>query len=123
VSRAATQRAGVTFAADPDSLPVVDPRRDLDPERPLLHDASAPLATVARRLHDRAGAAAARARLRPHELADRASRAVLHLAAAVALRAPRRPGARLRAAPATAAARDARPDGDVAGRAACGLHE
>src|SRR5947209_11228541 len=123
VSGSAAQRAGVTFAAEPDPLPVVDPRRDLDAERTLLDDASAARAAIARSLHDGARTAAARARLRPHELAERASRDVLEIAAALALRTSRRAGARLCAVPPTAPARDARPNRNLARRAGGRLHE
>ena len=58
------------LAGQADPLGVVDPRRDLDFERPLLRHAAGALAVGARLADDLAGPAAVRACLAPDELAE-----------------------------------------------------
>ena len=79
VAGEAAARTGMAGAADPDLLAVVDPGRDLDLELYLLERAAGTLAADARRLDDAPGAAAGRARLRAHELAEDAARDLLQL--------------------------------------------
>ena len=88
VAGAAAERAGVALAADADALAVVDPRRDLDLERPLLDDAARAVArrcTAARRSgRDRRSA---RHACGADELAEDAARDLLEPAGAAARRA------------------------------------
>src|SRR5438067_13431405 len=123
VAGAAAERPRVTFARQADALAVVDARRDLDGQRPLLYDPPAPRAAPARILDHPPRAAASPAGLRAHELAERAPRHVLHVAAALAGRA--RDGARpgLGAAAVAAVAGDAHLHGHLARRARRRLDE
>src|SRR5205823_1664326 len=69
--------ARVALAADTDLLAVVDTGGDRHLEPPLLDPARGSVAVGARRGHEPAGPAAARARLRPDELAEHAPRDLL----------------------------------------------
>ena len=69
--------ARVSLPVHPDPLPVVDPRRDVDVARPILHEAAFAGARLARRLDDRACPLAARTRRGAHELAEHALRHLL----------------------------------------------
>src|SRR5262249_19391906 len=73
----AAERARVPCAGEADALAVVDPRGDLDVERPLVERAAGAAAGLARVLDDPAGAAALRARHGAHELAEDAARDLL----------------------------------------------
>ena len=66
----AAQRARVPRAAHPDPLPVVDPGRHVELQRHVLERPAVALAALARRLDQAAGAVAARAGSRPHDLAE-----------------------------------------------------
>src|SRR5581483_3668031 len=70
VAGTAAQSPGVTLAAEPDPLAVVDARRDLNRELPLLQHPAGAVAGRARMLDDAADTCAARAGLRPDELAE-----------------------------------------------------
>jgi hypothetical protein len=72
VAGPAAGQAGVTFAGQPEPLTVVDARRDLDRERPLLHDPSGAVAFGTGALDPPSRAAARRTRLCAHELAEHA---------------------------------------------------
>ena len=64
VARLAARQPGVALAGDADPLAVVDARRDVDVEPPLVEDPPAAAAGLARRLDHATGAVAAWARLR-----------------------------------------------------------
>src|SRR5206468_60201 len=106
--------SGVTLAADPDLLAVVDPGGNRHVEPPLGDLPAAAVALGARRGDEVAQAAALRARRRPHELAEHAARHLLHAAAAGARRARDRRRAGLGAVAVAPVARDADPEWDVA---------
>ena len=93
-ARRAAARARLALVRQADLVALVDAGRDRHPQRPLALGPAVALARLARRLDDLALAVAARAgadvdHLAEHRLADRAD-----LAAAVALRAGDRLGAR-----------------------------
>src|SRR5262249_13446132 len=109
VARRPACHAGLPLALEPNTSPVLDPRRDLHRValRPPL--AAGAVTAVARLLDHGAVAAAARARLREREESLRLG---LH-AAAVALRADDGHGARLRAGAAALTAGAVDLDGDL----------
>src|SRR4029077_4794293 len=114
VSRLAACRPGVTLAAQPDPLAVVDSGRDLDRERALLDDTSRAPALGAPVLDATAGYGARRAGLGADELAEHAPRHLLEPPCSVARRARRQLGARLGAVPVATAARDGSLERDLA---------
>src|SRR6266700_1761890 len=96
----------MAFAAQPDSLPVVDPRGDLDLDVALLDHAAGPVAYLAGLLDQLPGAVAGRTRSGTHELSEDTARDLTHAAAAAAGRAGADLRVRLRAVPSTTRARD-----------------
>src|SRR5712691_4922369 len=113
VAGTAAELSRMPLAGDPDLLPVVDAGGDLHLEPALFDLPSGAPAFGARGLDDPAGAAAARAALRAHELAEDAVRHLLHAPRAAAGRARRRHGARLGAVTVAAPAPNRDPEGDV----------
>src|SRR5207249_571896 len=77
------------LSREADPLPVVDARRDLDVEAPLLEHAACAVAVLAGVLDDPAGTGTAPARLAAHELAEPGTRHVLEASASPAVRAAR----------------------------------
>ena len=77
VAGPAADEPGVPVAGQADLLAVVDSRRDLDRERPLLDDAAGAAALGARLLDPATGAGARRAGLGADELAENAPRHLL----------------------------------------------
>jgi hypothetical protein len=104
VSSAAAGKAGVPLAGQPDPLAVVDPRRNLDFEHPLLDHASRAAALLTRMLDQLAGAVAGRAGPRADELAEHASRDLPNATRAAATRTRSDLRVRLRPVPAAAIA-------------------
>ena len=119
----AADRACVTFAAEPDALPVVDARGDVDIQRSLLEHPAGAVALLAWMLDVPAGAAAGRTGLRAHELAEDAARHLAQTAASAAAwtGADLRP--RLGAAAVAARASDGDLERHLARRPARGLDE
>src|SRR2546426_4308956 len=72
----------MTFAAQPDSLTIVDARRDLDLDVSLLEHAAGPMAFLTRLLDELPGAVARRTGPGAHELAEDAARDLTHAAVA-----------------------------------------
>ena len=109
------------LARQADALTVVDPRRDLDLERPLFEQATGAVARLARVLDRSPGAAAGRTRLRPDELAEHAARHLPQAAGPATCRT--RDDRRPRLGPVTAAtrARDRDLERHLARRAACSV--
>ena len=104
VAGRAADEPGVPLAAQADLLAVVDPRRDVDRQRPLLDDAAGAAALGARLLDPAARAGARRAGLRADELAEDAPRHLLQPPGSVARGAGRDLGAGFRAVAAAARA-------------------
>src|SRR4029453_19267125 len=96
----------VPFARDADALAVVDPRRDLDVECPLLDHAAVTTALATWSLDDPAAARAGRAGVRADELAESAARDLAHAPCAATRRAARHGRARLGSLAAAVRARD-----------------
>src|SRR6266516_231475 len=96
----------MTFAAQPDSLPVVDARRDLDVDVALLEHAAGAVAFLARVLDELPGAVAGRTCPGAHELAEDAARDLTHAAVAPTGRAGADLRLRLRAVSSATLARN-----------------
>src|SRR4051812_6688425 len=114
---------GVPHAGQADLLSVVDPRRDLDRQRPLLDDAAGAAALGAQSLDPAAGATARRAGLGADELAEDAPRHLLQPPGSVARRAGRDLASRLRAVASAARTGHGCLERDLARDAAGGLDE
>src|SRR3954447_8038250 len=114
---------GVPRAGQADLLAVVDPRRDLDRQRPLLDDAAGAATLGARPLDPAAGAGARRAGLGADELAENAPRHLLQPPGAVARRAGRDLASRFRAAASAVRAGHGCLERDLARHAVGGLDE
>src|SRR5919198_5677154 len=113
----------MALARDPEPLPVVDPGRNLDVERPLGDLPPLTVAIAARVLDDASGALAPRAHLRVHELAERRLPNLLKAAGAVADRTVNGSGSRLRAAAPARLADDGDGEPDLARHSVRGLDE
>jgi len=104
IARPAAGETGVAFTGDADPLTVMDPRRDLDVQPPLLEDLPSAFALRAWMLDQPPAAAALWAILRADELPEGAARDVLDAAEPLAGRADRDLGSRLHTVPRAAGA-------------------
>src|SRR5581483_10436627 len=123
VAGTAAQRTRVPFAGQPDPLSVVDPRRDVDLERPLVQRAPRAAARLARMLDEPPGAAALGTARGADELAEDAARHLLQPPRPVAPGAHGDARAGLDAVTAARGARDGDLDGNGRRRAARGIDE